>query len=374
MKRIRTIASAFVVAMLMPALVSAQEVNRTYDVSPGGTLRLDIETGGSITITGWDRDQVEVNISVSGRDGSDVIVDLNEIRNGVAISTEYEGRNGRADLEIDIRVPAVFNLDLETTGGDVRVENVEGEIKGQTMGGDLEFEYIKGEIDFNTMGGDITLENSEVDGSVETMGGEVSLENVIGNVSGHTMGGEVSYENVRANPNSNNREEIEISTMGGEINLDEAANGATVHTMGGEIHVGRASDHVKATTMGGDITIEAIDGWVEATTMGGDVEVTMVGNPNEGDRHIEISSMGGDIEVTVPAGLDMDIDLEIKLDDRRDADRYEIRSDFDLEIEQRNNSDRRGERNIVASGTVGSGKHRVEITTHSGNITLRRGR
>ena len=206
------------------------------------------------------------------------------------------------------------------------------------------------------------------------MGGEVSLENVVGNVNGHTMGGEVSYENVRANPNSSGNKEIEISTMGGEITLDEAANGATVSTMGGEIMIGKVSSHIKATTMGGDITIEEIDGWVEATTMGGDVEVYMVGDPNSGDRHIEISSMGGDIEVTVPAGLDMEIDLEIKLDGRGDADRYEIQSDFDLQIEEHSGDDRRGDRNITASGTVGSGKHRVEITTHSGNITLKRGR
>ena len=152
MKRIKQFSRVLLVALLIPAFsASAQEVNRTYDVSPGGILRLDIETGGSITITGWDRDQVEVNISVTGRDGSDVIVDLNEIRNGVSVATEYEGRNGRADLDIDIRVPLRFNLNLETTGGDVRIENVDGEIEGQTMGGDLEFESIRGQIDFSTM-------------------------------------------------------------------------------------------------------------------------------------------------------------------------------------------------------------------------------
>ncbi|TDI74465.1 MAG: hypothetical protein E2O84_05860 [Bacteroidetes bacterium] len=372
MKRFQTFSRALLLAILIPAFsVSAQEVNRTYDVSPGGILRLDLETGGTITITGWNRNEVEVNISVSGRDGSDVIVDLEEIRNGVAIATEYEGRNGRADLEIDIRVPFIFNLDIETSGGDVQIENVEGEIKGQTMGGDLEFDNIKGEIDFSTMGGDISLENSIVDGSVETMGGEVYLENVVGNVNGHTMGGEVTYENVRANPNSRNKE-LEITTMGGEINLDQAAYGATLHTMGGDINVGSVAHHIKATTMGGDITIEEIDGWVEATTMGGDVDVVVVGDPDSGDRHIEISSMGGDIDLVVPAGMDMKFDLEIRFDGNRNSDRYQIRSDFDIDVQRQDNN--RGDWSITASGTVGSGTHRVKITTHSGNITIRKGR
>jgi len=378
MKRFHNISRVFSVTLLLPALLflvqtsAAQEVARTYDASPGGLLRLDIETGGSITIRGWERNEVEVNIFVSGQDGGDVIVDLNEIRNGIGVSTEYEGRHGRADVDIEIRVPGVFDINLETTGGDVRIEGVEGTIEGQTMGGDLEFDNLKGDIEFNTMGGSITLENSEVDGSVHTMGGEVRLEDVLGNVKGSTMGGEVTYRNVRANPNSSDQGEVEISTMGGEINVDEAVNGATVHTMGGSIRVRSASHHVKATTMGGEIIIDEIDGWVEANTMGGDVEVRMVGDPNKGDRHVVISSMGGDITLTVPDGLDMELDLEIKLDDRRDYDDYEIVSDFDLSYERSESGDRR--KNIYASGTVGSGKHRIEIKTVSGNIYLKRGR
>ena len=135
---------------------------------------------------------------------------------------------------------------------------------------------------------------------------------------------------------------------------------------------------MKATTMGGDISIDEVNGWVEASTMGGDVEVYMVGNPNDGDRHIEISSMGGNIEVTVPDGLAMDIELEIKLNSRNDRDDYEIISDFPLTYEERGNTDSRwrgSDRNIYATGEVGSGrKHRVEITTTGGNIYLRKGR
>lgn len=372
MKRIQQFCRALFLALLIPALgASAQEVTRTYTVNSGDLLRLNIETGGSITIKGWDRNEVEVNIFVSGRDGADVIVDLDEIRNGISVSTQYEGRNGNADVDIEIRVPNIFDLDLETTGGDVLIDDVEGMIEGQTMGGDLDFSGLKGEIDFSTMGGSITLENSEVDGSVSTMGGEVRLENVIGNINGNTMGGSITYRNVRANPASSHNDELEISTMGGEINVDEAINGATVHTMGGDIRVRSAAGHIKATTMGGEITIDEINGWIEATTMGGDVEVYMVGNPNEGDRHVEISSMGGDILLTVPDGLSMDIDLEIKLNSRGDSDDYRIISDFDLTQERTEGS---GNRTITATGVVGSGKHRIEIKTVSGNITLRRSR
>ena len=143
MKRIQNFFHVFLVTLflstlfLMAQYVAAQGVTRTYEVSSGGILKLDIETGGSITVRGWNRDEVDVNIFVSGRDGGDVIVDLNEIRNGISISTEYEGRNGQADVDIEIHVPAIYDIDLETMGGDVRLENVRGNVKGHTMGGEV---------------------------------------------------------------------------------------------------------------------------------------------------------------------------------------------------------------------------------------------
>ena len=158
------------------------------------------------------------------------------------------------------------------------------------------------------------------------------------------------------------------------INVDRADFGADVSTMGGEINIGTAGDHVKASTMGGEITIEAVDGWVEASTMGGEIEVNMVGNPNQGDRHVELSSMGGDILLTVPSGLSMDIEAEISVSGRHDVEDYEIISDFDLNVETTNASGRRNDdATILATGSVRGGEHRIRIKTTNGDITIRRG-
>ena len=308
----------------------AQNAHRTFDVSAGQKLELDLETGGDVTITGWDRNQVEVTVNIDGRDKDDITISMEQSSKGIEVSSEFKKRRSRADINLVIRVPRKFNLDISLTGGDVHIEDVDGDIEGSSMGGDIVLTGLTGHVDFSTMGGDIELTNSTVDGSVHTMGGDVDIIDVTGSVEGTTMGGDVTHNNVKSGKGGANSE-VKINTMGGDVNVDEALYGADLHTMGGEISIRKAAKFVKATTMGGDIQVDEIDGWIEANTMGGDIFVTMVGG-KDGDRHIVLESMGGSVEINVPTGLSMAFDIEIKLTRDADDEEYGIESDFDMSV------------------------------------------
>jgi len=225
------------------------------------------------------------------------------------------------------------------------------------------------------MGGDIELTGSRLDGSLTTMGGKVLFEDVEGDVDGKSMGGNVILRNVRRSDGSSTGDMVKISTMGGDVEVDDAPAGADLHTMGGDIEVGRAAGFVKAKTMGGDIELEAIDGWIEATTMGGDIEARMVGDVASGDRHVELTSMSGDVELIVPAGLSMAIDVELAYTKNSSKD-YEIESDFDLEISETSDwSHEWGSPRKVIRGkaTLGGGEHKVKIRTVNGDVVLKKG-
>jgi DUF4097 and DUF4098 domain-containing protein YvlB len=354
-------------------VLQAQDLNRTFPASPDGKLVLDLETGGDIVIRAWNRNEVSFTVEITGRDSDQVTVEFDQSSRAIEVFSEYKIRRARADVNMEIKVPARFNLDVSTTGGDLDISGITGRIEGSSMGGDLVLSQLGGRLDLSTMGGDIELTQSEVDGSLHTMGGDVTITDVTGNINGTTMGGDVKYTNVRSS-RSGTKEEVKISSMGGDVNVDEALFGADVSTMGGDIQIRKAGQYVKATTMGGDIDVQELNGWIEANTMGGDVVVNMVGG-TEGDRHVELSSMGGTIELTVPRGLDMDIEVEIRLGDS-DEDKYEIISDFDLNVEVEKNDDRRwrSSREVVATGRTGSGKNRIKISTVNGDVILREGR
>jgi len=352
-------------------------MKKEFQVKEGQKLEVDLKSGGSISISGWNRQVVKVIATCKSKNTDHYQVEANKTDEGIRISSKFVSsrskRNGGVDLQVN--VPQKFDLLIRTMGGGIKIEKIHGTINGRTMGGALNLRNLKGKIYFTTMGGRIILTDSDVDGKLKTMGGRVLFENVIGDVKGTSMGGNVVYKNVRSRGGKSTGKEAKISTMGGSINVENASDGADVHTMGGKIHIRSANKFVKAKTMGGSIRIDEVDGWVTATTMGGTIKVVMIGDPKKGNREVKLVSMGGDIELTVPAKLDMNVDIKLAFT-KRSTKEYKIISDFDLKQEKSQDwvYERGNYRKyLYGKGKFGTGKYTVIIRTVNGNIHLKKG-
>ncbi len=353
--------------------------HKEFNVTGKGKLTLDLRTGSAIDIEGWDKNIVSVDVTISGKNAEDIQVEFDQHGNDVEVSSYYDGYEDSYNSggKFVIKMPKNFNLEFSTMGGDVKLKDVSGEFSGKTMGGELEIYGVKGELDLSTMGGDITVKDCEVDGQVHTMGGEVIVENVVGDLSAKTMGGKIKQTNVKSK-SGDAGSEVNISTMGGDIDVDRALSGAKVKTMGGDIKVINAVKFVEAETYGGDININSIDGYVKAKTMGGDVEVTMVGDPNVGDRSVSLTSMGGDVVLTVPPGLSMDVDIEIAYtkDEWNKKGEVNIYSDFDIVKKEKSKEwdDSKGtpRKYLSGKGEVNGGKHKIKIRTTNGDVYLKK--
>jgi DUF4097 and DUF4098 domain-containing protein YvlB len=378
---------AGLVLIAAPAMAQvARQATREFPASDGQKLVLDLETGGAVEIRGWSRSGINVAYMLGGRSGEDCVVDFKETEDGLTIRSRYEGpdRSHSTKIEFVIDVPQYFDIELDSMGGGLTLTGVNGTFSGKTMGGALILSNVRGEARLTTMGGEIRLTDSELDGSLKTMGGEVLFENVIGDVTGKSMGGNVRYKNVQrrsgdlASPVSVESDAeitpdtVQISTMGGAIEVEDAPEGATLHTMGGDIRVTDARRFVSAKTMGGDVRIDSVDGWVKATTMGGDIEVAVVGSGGD----VVLTSMSGEIELVVPSGFSMELDLEIAYTKNSGQD-YAITTDFGLqELRTREWDHEHGSprKYIRANGTVSGGQNRVKIRTINGNIRVVTGR
>ena len=358
---------------------SAADFVRNLHSAPGKKLTVDLRCGGDVLITGAAGDEVNVKVRLTGPDGDDIDVTAEETSSGVDIRAEYDGDrrhyNGSADVEVT--VPSRYDVEVETMGGQVTIKEVDGRFSGRTMGGEITLSNLKGNVDLTTMGGEIEVSNSDLDGEVKTMGGDVVLRNVSGNVQGSTMGGDVLQEGSRPSSpgsSSSGAGEKRIHSMGGDLNVDTAPNGASLETMGGDVHVGSASDHVKVKTMGGDIQIDAVDGWADLTTMGGDVTMRMTGDPSRGKRDVEISSMGGDIELTLPEGISATFDLETEY--TRDGFRApKIVSDFPVQVSESSDCEYHHDapcKVLTGTGKTGSGANRIKIHTIQGDIIIKK--
>jgi DUF4097 and DUF4098 domain-containing protein YvlB len=163
-----------------------------------------------------------------------------------------------------------------------------------------------------------------------------------------------------------------LSTMGGDIRLGSVGEFAKVKTMGGNVTIDNAEASVDATTMGGNVNLKSVNGAVKATTMGGDVTARLVGSSDQ-RRDIELSSLGGTITLIVPKDFPMDV--RIKLAYTKNANKtFDIIQHAGLsqrESEDWDSSQGTPRKYIYAEGRVGSGLNHVEIKTINGDVILK---
>jgi hypothetical protein len=363
-------------------------------VSPGSRLTFDLETGGGIEIIGADVKTAKVEYSVQADEAEYYDIIVKSAGGGLEIATKVKRRNNNSHgVNFKITLPRKFDVNLESMGGGLTIENLEGVFSGKTMGGELVLRRVRGRARLTTMGGEINLLDSDLDGYLKTMGGEVLFRNVTGDVDGSSMGGLIRYENVkdrdgrfrapeRISESGVTAKTVVLSTMGGRIDVDEAPEGAKVHTMGGPVRIVNAQKFVQATTMGGDIRIKVKDGWIEATTMAGDITAEAEEGLGGGDKGVFLESKYGDIILTIPAGLALKFDLTIAYTKNSDGN-FKITSDFPLQEERTTEWEYperggRGEGNarkyIYGKGAAGAGTIDIRIKTVNGNITVRKGR
>ncbi len=370
-----------VLAALAAFAADRGPATREFAAAAGGQLTLELKAGGSVKITGDGGSKVVVTYRTSCEPECDVAFE--ESKGGVKVTSSFKGvrMSQHGDVDLEVRVPRAYDVVVDSMGGDLSIDGVEGKFTGETKGGELRLHDVKGEAELTTMGGEIAVTDSTLDGRLKTMGGEVNIENVVGNVKGTSMGGNVRYRNVRRRdgqvsspenvgkrPDEISPETVQISTMGGEIEVNDAPEGADVHTMGGGIKVENARKFVRAKTMGGDIRIGSVDGSVDAATMGGDVEVGLTGAGGD----VALSSLGGDITLRVPRGFGMDLDLEIAYT-RNSGQNYKITAPGGLKatVSPDWDYDKGSPRKYVRmSGAVNGGGKKVKIATVNGDITI----
>ena len=169
----------------------------TVAVMSATNLSLDLRTGGSVKIVGGADKIVRIRVTEDGRPCDDCRVELEQTSAGIQLrSHRAAGNASPSGLHFDIQVPNHFNLDLASAGGEVEIEGVDGDIKGQTESGALTLRRLSGAVDLQTMRGDVTLRESYVSGRVRTVGGKVLMEDVTGTVDGSSQSGKVTQRRV----------------------------------------------------------------------------------------------------------------------------------------------------------------------------------
>lgn len=124
---------------------------------------------GSITVEGWDRDEIYIKAKISAkgkseRDARDLLEEI-EIQTSPRIRAEgpdvkwfsfLRGRNWSVSFRL--MVPRESNLCARSTNGSVKVSEVEGEIVCGTTNGSVDLDRVGGDVSAGTVNGGIKVE------------------------------------------------------------------------------------------------------------------------------------------------------------------------------------------------------------------------
>lgn len=354
--------------------VSGAPVDQSVAASPGETLLLDFPAGASVDIRGWDEPRVRVRGTIGGDDGADTRVYTDRHARGVRIRSVYEGanRSHSTNVQLEIRVPRRYDVEIDSAGGGITIMEVEGQFEGTTGGGAIVMQHVKGSADLTTGGGTIDVSDVDLDGKVSTGGGRVTLLRIRGGLRGASGSGPIIRDR---DDEGNPTKRTHITQAGGDIDLPEVPEGASVSTGGGDIEIGRGAGLVEASTGGGDIRIGPIAGSVRAGTGAGKVDVTIV-EANGAAQNVSVTTGHGRVTIELPASYDGRFELESAYTNNFGR-RTQIDSDWSLPIEETKEWDASQgtpRRYVRARGTIGSGRGLVRVRAVNGDVFVRRGR
>jgi hypothetical protein len=276
-----------ILLLALPLTVFAQEERseKIFPAHAGGWLELRADFG-SVEVRSWPQSEVKVEVRkwVHGRhrrSASELFEDY-EIRysqteRGVSIIAEMRGwrrSNDGLQVEFRINVPRQYNLDLNTAGGSITVDDLIGEARVKTSGGSLSLGRIEGPVDARTSGGSIDLRQAKGKLFARTSGGSIS----VGEVSG----------------------DVDVETSGGSIDVDGAAGNLRAHTSGGGMSLRGLHGTVDAGTSGGSIEaeiLEPLEAPCELSTSGGGIVVYLA---KEVRADVDAHTSGGEVYSDLP--------------------------------------------------------------------------
>ncbi len=300
--------------------------SETFQVERGGKLDLNTRAG-DIIISTWRKNEAVVTVQGIPSNGAN---DLRIRYEGGILRVDYDPRfprrlfNRRNGLRFKIDLPAEFDLDLRTGGGDIEVvgdltgdvrshtsggdvtlRDIGGEVELTTSGGDIRVGTIGGDVHLQTSGGDIRVEKASSDLDVQTSGGDIRIGHVGNTLEAQTSGGDIAIEYVGG--------KARITTSGGDIEIDELLGNARITTAGGDIELRNAKGVIQAKTAGGELELLNVSGAIDARTAGGDVLAEII---PEGSKGSSLVSAGGDIVVYVDPKAKATIEARIHVDKR----------------------------------------------------------
>src|SRR5262245_53940178 len=125
---------------------------------------------GTITVSGWDRSEVEVTGTVSG-DAEGVDVSGTEKRIKIEVRYPENQHNVHVEADLDIKVPVRAGVRVNVVNSPITISKVEGEVELEAVNGDIEVSGKPASVEAQSVNGTIEVTADTDRAEVETVNG-----------------------------------------------------------------------------------------------------------------------------------------------------------------------------------------------------------
>lgn len=226
-----------------------EEFHKTVPITADGRVSLE-NINGNVTITGWDRNEVQIDAVKSARDQErleEARIEVDVANDSVRIKTRYpdhQTNNNPASVRYELHVPRNARLsNIDLVNGSLNVQQVAGEVHASLVNGSLHARDLAGrselatvngslQADFNSLSNVHDIELKSVNGSINlglppspnadieahTVSGGISTSfplQVKGQIVGHSISGTLGSGGTR----------IAMSNVNGSIKIGSGQGG-----------------------------------------------------------------------------------------------------------------------------------------------------
>jgi DUF4097 and DUF4098 domain-containing protein YvlB len=260
--------------------------------------------------------------------------------------------NGAGDhavqSDMDIFVPRDAVLDIASKRGDVTINDRKADVKVSLQRGDVTLNDIAGSAKIN-------LEKGSV--RAAKIAGDLDIEGRIDNVTIDEVAGAVHLS-------GDFFDDMRLSKIAGSVTFKSSRSDMTIASVPGDLEI--SGDALRANQITGpsrlstrskDIHLEDVTGDLQVENANGDIDVHTASKLPVG--RMTIDGKHGDITLTLPSNAGFQVEATTR--------KGSITSDFSaIKINETNGTSQ-------ASGTVGNGASKLQITADTGDIRISKG-
>lgn len=280
-KLVLSLSVAAALGLSSPCAQAQQKVEARRSAAADALVEID-NPAGSVTVTGWDRNEVAVTGDLgAGASGLDFTGSGSRIRIGV--DTERNPHGVVSSLEI--HVPRRSRLQIESFAGSIVVAESSGTISAETVNGSITIGGQAREISAESVNGSVQISGASTHTRAETVNGSVIVRGASGELDASTVNG-------RLEVSGGSFDRAHLETVSGALSFDGSlASGATLEaeTVSGTVTL------VLPANVAGDFSISTFSGGID-NALG--PPATRVGEHTT-ERELEFSTGGGGASVSI---------------------------------------------------------------------------